>query len=106
MELVVKYWLDEAGYDSLYNENVFCHYACKDGDFFVAHCATNKGKSYKFFKEMQDKAKELGATYITGNLDLTGLSNLGGQFAVQGNSNLTGITHAASTQVFSNNNAY
>lgn len=77
MELVAKYWKDEAGYSTFYNDNGFCHYLCNGDEFFVAHCSTKKGKSYKFYKEMQELAKEQGAKYLTGNLDRTEVNKEG-----------------------------
>ena len=70
MEKVVKYWKMEEGYDTFYNDNGFCAYSYHGDEFFIAHCLTEKGKSYAFFKEFQELAKSLGAKYITGNLDL------------------------------------
>ena len=43
---------------------------------------------------------------LKGNLDLSSLSGLGGDFRVLGNPNLTGITHTPSSQVFSVYQAY
>jgi hypothetical protein len=71
MEMVVKYWKEEEGYDCLYDDNAFCAYSYGDGEFFIAHLYVEKrkaGATYSFFNKVKKKAKELGANRITGNL--------------------------------------
>lgn len=70
MEKVAKYWKQEEGYDTYYDDDGFYAYSYSDDEFFIAFCLIEKGKSYSFFKKMQEHAKELGAAYMTGNLDL------------------------------------
>jgi len=70
MKNVANYWKQEEGYDTYFDDDGFYAYSYSDGEMFIAHCLIEKGKSYSFFKKMQDHAKELGATCLTGNLDL------------------------------------
>ena len=73
MEKLVKYWKEEEGYSVIYNGNAFCAYILNDKEFYIGHAYVEdrtKGQSYAFFEYMQLVAKELGATYMTGNLDL------------------------------------
>ena len=59
---------------------------------------TNKLSNLKQFQSPIDS--------IIGNLDMSGWSNLGGDFQIQTNPALTGITHTSSTEVFSQYYAY
>jgi len=71
MEKVAKYWKQEEGYDTYHDNDGFYAYYVNGDEFFIAFCLIEKGKSYSFFKKMQEHARAEGAKYITGNLDLT-----------------------------------
>lgn len=70
MEKVARYWKQEEGYDTYFDDDGFYAYSYNGDEFFIAFCLIEKGKSYIFFKKMQDHAREVGAKYISGNLDL------------------------------------
>lgn len=68
-----NYWKAELGYDTIYDDNGFCAYVHNDDEFFIAHLYVENrksGGSYKFFNKIKELAKTLGASYLTGNIDL------------------------------------
>ena len=70
----MNYWKEEEGYDTFSDPNGFCAYSYYKDEFFIAHFyveARKGGGSFKFFKQVKEYAKSLGAKYITGNVDLT-----------------------------------
>lgn len=75
MEMVIKYWKEEEGYDTVVNDHGFCAYYFDSdtGEFFCGHVYIDnsvRGKGYgrELFEEMRKIAIELGATHFTGNL--------------------------------------
>lgn len=67
-----KYWKEEEGYDTYNTDNGFCVYAIDNGEYFIAHFFVDSrkgGGSFKFFKQVKEHAKSLGASFITGNVD-------------------------------------
>lgn len=73
MQKVINYWKEEEGYNVIHDDNSFCAYDYYDGEFFIAHFYVTErkgGASYKFFDRIKEEALKLGATRITGNLDL------------------------------------
>ena len=71
MHHVSKYWELEEGYRTYYDDSGFCAYSCVSGEFYIAHFYVEKGRSsYKFFDKIKKIAKELGATHLSGNIDL------------------------------------
>lgn len=73
MELYKDYVKLEEGYDCISTDNAFCTYSHAGDEFFIAHFYVkdrSSGKSYKFFNEVCEKAKALGAKYLTGNIDM------------------------------------
>jgi hypothetical protein len=79
-----------------------------EGDFRVNNSIGLTGVTHTYsdgvFTEYRitNQFSSTQATDITGNHDLTMFPNLGGDFLMYSNPNLTGITHTASTQVFTN----
>ena len=67
MELLSEYWGIEEGYELLYNDYAFCAYKIVNDEFYLAHMYVNreKGNSLKFFKEIKELAKSLGASHIS-----------------------------------------
>lgn len=73
MEKLVKYWKEEEGFDVVYNGNGFCSYILTGEEFYISNIYVEdrtKGQSYAFFEYIKLLAKELGATYLSSNLDL------------------------------------
>ena len=74
MELYEEYIKIEEGYDCLSTDNAFCAYSVTGDEFFVAHCYVRnrkEGQSKVFFDQVSEKARELGAKYMIGNVDIS-----------------------------------
>ena len=73
MEKAVKYWAIEEGYETIYDDNAFCTYEYSDGEFYISNFYVEDrthGRSRAFFNHVKEKALELGADRITGNLHM------------------------------------
>ena len=73
MEKVVNYWKGEKGYETIHTDNAFCTYEYGDGEFYISNFYVEdrtQGKSRTFFNNVKEKALEMGATRITGNLHM------------------------------------
>ena len=73
MEMVIKYWKGEEGYETIYTDNAFCTYEYGDGEFYISNFYVEdrtNGKSYAFFNTVKEKAIALGATRLTANIHM------------------------------------
>lgn len=71
MKAVEKYFQEEQGYSTYYDDNSFCVYDISDDEFFIAHFYVgNRRRSYEFFNKIKDLARQKGCTYLSGNIDM------------------------------------
>ena len=71
MENIANYFKLEEGYETYYDNNAFCVYGVLNDEFYIAHLyVKDRTKSYSFFKEVKELAREKGCKIISGNIDI------------------------------------